>query len=112
MLLASETRAGDWADWLEVAGLRHLAAHPRQIFDHFYVTRQAVEDGLGLGIGPMPMLQIDITSGKLMTPLPQVQVRRAGYVAVIPRRGDVGDLLAGFVDWLACQTRAAIDGLG
>lgn len=102
VLLASETRAGDWADWLEAAGLRRLAAHPRHMFDHFYVTRQAVEDGLGLGIGPMPMLQIDISSGKLMTPLPQVQVRRTGYVAVIPRQGDVGDILARFVDWLAC----------
>jgi hypothetical protein len=30
-LLATETRAGDWVDWLEAAGLRHLAGPPRQI---------------------------------------------------------------------------------
>jgi DNA-binding transcriptional LysR family regulator len=111
-LLASETRAGDWADWLEAAGLRHLAGHPRQIFDHFYVTRQAVEDGLGLGIGPLPMLDRDIASGRLIAPLPQIRVRRTGYVAVIPRNADVRGLPAGFVDWLACQTRGASERAG
>ncbi|MBP2230100.1 DNA-binding transcriptional LysR family regulator [Azospirillum agricola] len=104
-LLASETRAGDWADWLEAAGLQHLAGRPRQIFDHFFVTRQAVEDGLGVGIGPLPMLEIDVASGRLMTPLPEIRVPRTGYVALIPRQADAGNLVAGFVDWLAGEAR-------
>jgi len=102
-LLATETRAGDWTDWLEVAGLQHLGGLPRQIFDHFFVTRQAVEDGLGIGIGPQPMLEIDITSGKLITPLPDIRVARTGYVAIIPRQADAGNLLANFVDWLVSE---------
>lgn len=106
-LLSSETRAGDWADWLEAAGLQHLAGLPRQIFDHFYVTRQAVEDGLGIGIGPLPMLEIDIARGRLMTPLPDIRVPRTGYIAIIPRQADAGNLVAGFVDWLAGETRGA-----
>ncbi|NYZ15481.1 LysR family transcriptional regulator [Azospirillum sp. RWY-5-1] len=105
-LLASETRAGDWADWLDAAGLQHLAGLPRQIFDHFYVTRQAVEDGLGIGVGPLPMLRIDIAAGRLMTPLPDIRVPRTGYVAIIPRQADAGNLLGGFVDWLAGEARA------
>ncbi|MBP2302393.1 LysR substrate-binding domain-containing protein [Azospirillum picis] len=104
-LLASETRAGDWADWLEAAGLQHLAGRPRRIFDHFFVTRQAVEDGLGIGIGPLPMLEIDVAAGKLMTPLPAIRVPRTGYVAIIPRQVDAGNLAAGFVDWLAAEGR-------
>lgn len=110
-LLASETRAGDWANWLEAAGLEHLAGQPRQTFDHFFVTRQAVEDGLGIGIGPLPMLEIDVASGRLMTPLPDIRVPRTGYVALIPRRADAGklagNLVAGFVDWLVGETRGA-----
>lgn len=104
-LLASETRAGDWTGWLEAAGLQHLAGHPRQIFDHFFVTRQAVEDGLGIGIGPLPMLDIDIASGRLMTPLPEIRVPRTGYVALVPRQADAGNLIAGFVDWLVGESR-------
>ena len=109
-LLASETRAGDWSDWLEAAGLRHLAGYPRQIFDHFFVTRQAVEDGLGIGIGPLPMLEIDIASGRLITPLPDIRVPRTGYVAVIPRQADAGTLLAGFIDWLVAEARGPVGG--
>ncbi|KAA0594837.1 DNA-binding transcriptional LysR family regulator [Azospirillum lipoferum] len=100
-LLASETRAGDWTDWLAAAGLQHLTGLPRQIFDHFFVTRQAVEDGLGIGIGPLPMLEIDVAGGRLMTPLPEIRVPRTGYVALVPRHADAGNLVAGFVDWLA-----------
>ncbi|WP_440983366.1 LysR substrate-binding domain-containing protein [Shinella sumterensis] len=99
-LLASETRPGDWMNWLEAAGLQHLTGLPRQTFDHFFVARQAVEDGLGIGIGPLPMLDIDIASGRLMTPLPDIRVSRTGYVAVFPRHADPGDLVRGFVDWL------------
>jgi DNA-binding transcriptional LysR family regulator len=104
-LLASETRAGDWADWLEAAGLQHLAGLPRRIFDHFFVTRQAVEDGLGIGIGPLPMLEIDIASGRLMTPLPEIRVPRTGYVALFPRQADAGNLVGGFVNWRAGEAR-------
>ncbi len=100
-LLASETRAGDWDNWLEAAGLQHLAGLPRQTFDHFFVTRQALEDGLGIGIGPLPMLEIDIARGNLMMPLPDIRVPRTGYVAIYPRQADPAQLYAGFVDWLA-----------
>jgi LysR family glycine cleavage system transcriptional activator len=107
VLLASETRAGDWADWLDAADLGHLAGMPRQVFDHFFVTRQAVMDGLGIGIGPLPMLEIDVANGTLVTPLPHIKVPRTGYVAVIPRHADSGNLVSGFIDWLAAEAHQA-----
>ena len=110
-LLASETRAGDWANWLDAAGLQHLAGLPRRTFDHFFVTRQAVEDGLGIGIGPLPMLEIDIASGRLMTPLPDIRVPRTGYIAIIPRQADAGNLFADFVDWLVGEARGPADSI-
>jgi len=103
VLLASETRPGDWVEWLEAAGLSHLAGHPRQVFDHFFITRQAVADGLGIGIGPLPMLEIDLAAGRLMAPLPSIQVRRTGYVVLVPRHADNSTLLATFVDWLVAE---------
>jgi LysR family glycine cleavage system transcriptional activator len=108
-LLASETRAGDWIDWLDAAGLPHLAGHPRRTFDHFFVTRQAVEDGLGIGIGPMPMLEIDIAASKFVTPLPKIQVRRTGYVAIIPDYAERVSILSTFVEWLVEQGQPAKD---
>lgn len=107
-LLAAETRGGDWANWLEAADLQHLSGLPRQIFDHFFVARQAVEDGIGIGIGPLPMLDIDIASGRLMTPLPNIRVPRTGYVAITPRQAGAGNLYANFIDWLVSETRRPI----
>jgi hypothetical protein len=74
VLLGSETRPGDWIDWLEAAGLSHLVARPRRVFDHFFITPQVVEDGLGLGLGIGPLLlpEIDVASGRIMTPLRQI----------------------------------------
>lgn len=108
VLLASETRAGDWTDWLDAADLSHLVGLPRQTFDHFFVTRQAIEDGLGIGIGPLPMLEIDVASGKLATPLAHIQVRRTGYVAVMPEHADRVPILGSFVDWLAQEGQCVI----
>jgi len=104
--LASETRPGDWIDWLETAGLSHLAGRPRQVFDHFFITRQAFEDGLGLGVGPLPMLDIDIASGRLMAPLPHIRVPRTGYVALTPVGADNSAPLTRFVEWLAAEGAA------
>ncbi|WP_157220346.1 LysR substrate-binding domain-containing protein [Flavisphingomonas formosensis] len=107
-LLASETRPGDWIDWLDAAGLSHRAGQPRQTFDHFFITRQAVEDGLGIGIGPLPMLAIDIAAGRLMTPLPEIRVRRTGYVALVPDHAGKTSVLGSFVDWLASEGENAM----
>jgi LysR family transcriptional regulator, glycine cleavage system transcriptional activator len=100
VLLSSETRPGDWNDWLEEAGVRSSSRQRRRWFDHFFVTRQAVVDGLGIGIGPLPILKIDIESGALLTPFPAVSVRRKGYVALVPFDANKTPSLDAFIEWL------------
>jgi DNA-binding transcriptional LysR family regulator len=100
VLLATETRPGDWIDWLENAGLSHMAGERRQLFDHFHVTLQAIIDGLGIGIGPFPLLDTDLLAERLVTPLPGITVPRTGYVALVPFDADKSAPLKGFVDWL------------
>jgi LysR family transcriptional regulator, glycine cleavage system transcriptional activator len=100
LLLASETRPGDWTDWLDVAGLSHLVGHRRQVFDHFFVTYQAILDGIGIGVGPLPLLAADIALGRIITPLPDITVRRTGYVALVPFDADKTSPLRTFIDWL------------
>ena len=109
VLLASETRPGDWIDWLEAAGLSHLVARPRQVFDHFFITRQAIEDGLGIGVGALPLLKIDIDSGRIMMPLPQIRVRRTGYVALVALDAEAKGPVPAFVAWLAAEQGRARD---
>ena len=75
VLLMSETRPGNSADWLESAGLPHRAEQRRRVFDHFFVTLQAVVDGLGIEIGPLPVLQTDVAAGRLLRPFPRSRFR-------------------------------------
>ncbi len=105
-LLSSETRPGDWLDWLEKAGLAHLAGQRRQIFDHFSVTLHAIVDGLGIGIGPFPLLAGDLEAGRIVAPLPDITVPRTGYVALVPFETDKTSPLTDFVDWLVAEGSA------
>ena len=106
VLLASETRPGDWTDWLQHAGLPHRSDQRRRVFDHFFVTLQAVVDGFGLGVGPLPVLAGDLAAGRLRTPFPTIIVPRTGYVALFPLDVDKSSVLTGFVDWLVAEGAA------
>ena len=102
-LLSTETRPGDWADWLKAAGVG-LAAGSRQTrFDHFFVTLQAATDTLGLAIGPFPVLDADIASGRFVTPFPAIRVPRESYYVLVPADADKTQALRGFVRWLKAE---------
>jgi LysR family transcriptional regulator, glycine cleavage system transcriptional activator len=108
VLLATETRPGEWSDWLEHAGFQPSAKQQRLVFDHFFVTRQAVIDGLGLGVGPFPVLQADLAAGSLLTPFPAITVPRKSYVALVPFDADKTSSLSRFLDWLIAEGRDEI----
>lgn len=100
VLLASETRPGEWTDWLERAKVAPGPEQPRRVFDHFFITRQAVVDGLGIGIGPLPVLQVDLDAGHLLTPFDNITVVRTGYVALTPFDGEKTSFLQTYLEWL------------
>jgi LysR family glycine cleavage system transcriptional activator len=103
VLLSTETRPGDWTDWLDRAGVVQVAEQRRHVFDHFFVTLQAVVDGFGLGIGPLPVLQKDLAAGRLVAPFPKITVPRKGYVALVPFDADKSSSLTVFIEWLIAE---------
>ncbi len=100
--LATETRPRDWADWLAAAGLPHPTGR-HHLFDHFFVTVQAVADGLGFGIGPRPALDGLLETGRLVAPFPAIVVPRPGYVALTPFDADKTPSLHAFLAWLVAE---------
>ncbi len=66
-------------------------------------TRQAVVDGFGLGIGPLPVLQADLTAGNFVAPFATITVPRKGYVTLIPFDADKTSSLTGFIEWLIAE---------
>lgn len=103
--LTTETRPGDWERWLDVAGQAPLRGRRSARFDHYFVTLQAVVDGLGIGIGPFPTLDGDRAAGRLVTPFPDQLAPGATCYALVPFDADKPAYLKAFVAWLqACAT--------
>ncbi|MDR5881718.1 LysR substrate-binding domain-containing protein [Caballeronia sp. LZ032] len=108
--LTSETRPGDWEAWLDAAGHAALRAHRMLRFDHFFVTLQAVVDGLGFGIGPLPTLDADCASGRVCMPFPELTSNGATYHALVPLDADKPVHMRDFVDWLRANGDEETDG--
>jgi LysR family glycine cleavage system transcriptional activator len=105
-LLEADTRPGAWLRWLAAAGVPGLAPAGRQRFDHFYLVVQAAADGLGIALGPTPLLADDLASGRLVAPLPEPQVAAAGYCWVLPQARRTDALCVAFCRWLEAEGRA------
>ena len=78
-LLSSVNRAHSWERWLALAGVADLAGARRQQFDHFYLALQAAVDGLGVALGPRPVINDELASGRLVAPLAGPMVRSRAY---------------------------------
>ncbi|MCA0241775.1 MAG: LysR family transcriptional regulator [Proteobacteria bacterium] len=107
VLLASESRPGDWEAWLAAAGCAALRPAQQLRFDHFFVTLQAVVDGMGVGIGSFPTLSSDLAQQRLALPFPDVRVPGSSYYLMLPRDADKPRFLYDFVAWLVDAGRAA-----
>jgi LysR family glycine cleavage system transcriptional activator len=49
------------------------------------------------------MLSADVAAGRIITPLPDITVRRTGYVALVPFDADKTSPLRTFIDWLVAM---------
>ncbi|KAB0495774.1 LysR substrate-binding domain-containing protein [Pseudomonas vancouverensis] len=103
VLLETETRPGDWQQWLNAAGYRAEGTLRRQRFDHFYVTYSALIDGLGLGVGPMPTLEHDVTVGRLVQPFADLRTPSRRYYSLTPAGVSKTLIHRRFEDWLVEQ---------
>jgi len=96
-LLHTETRPGAWSDWFGAAGCAEVAPMANLSFEHFYFMLQAAASGLGVAIGPRPVVEDDTAAGRLIAPFGFVK-SGLSYIAMRPRTGD--DRAALFERWL------------
>ncbi|WP_429500058.1 transcriptional regulator GcvA [Robbsia andropogonis] len=104
VLLHSDTRPDAWLHWLDVAGAK-TKSRKRQSFDHFYLTLQAAVDGLGVALGPLPLIDDELASGRLVAPLAGPQRDARGYWWVARREVADAPLVVQFCRWLETQAR-------
>ena len=102
-LLHTDTRISAWPDWF--AGMGQMDVQPAavQTFEHFYFMLQAAASGLGVAIGPKPVIEDDLAAGRLVAPFGFVK-SGLSYVSFRPHADDRRAAL--FEGWLLAQTAA------
>ncbi|MEZ5668610.1 MAG: LysR substrate-binding domain-containing protein [Alphaproteobacteria bacterium] len=102
--LHTASRRDAWPDWMARVGMDGLAVDQGAEFEHFYFMLEAAAAGLGVAIGPYPLVADDLAAGRLVAPLGFVDGGHA-YVAYWPRQGG-HPAAAAFAAWLAEEGRA------
>ncbi|MES2188089.1 MAG: LysR substrate-binding domain-containing protein [Pseudomonadota bacterium] len=99
-LLSTESRPGDWEQWLAFADAGALRPAQYLRFDHYFVTLQAIVDGMGVGIGTFPTLDGERATGRIQTPFDGLRVPGDTYYCLVPRDSDKPRHLRQFQEWL------------
>lgn len=111
MLLEAETRHNAWQHWLRSFGAQQMQFTGRQQFDHFYLCLDAAEDGLGLALGPVPLIADDLAAGRLVAPLPNLRLASRAYHWVVPERLANDPAIRSLCQWLEEEGERATAGM-
>jgi LysR family glycine cleavage system transcriptional activator len=77
----------------------------RQSFDHFYLALQAAIDGLGVALGPLPLIADELASGRLVMPISEPVIRARSYWWIVSRHQSGVPLIRDFCAWLQLEAK-------
>jgi len=101
-LLHARYRRRAWEFWSKAVGV-HIDYNRGTEFETSLLTISAAEQGLGLAIGQLGILDDLISSGKLIRPLNRPIATGASFYAVWPTITSVNTNTKRFIDWLLEQ---------
>lgn len=97
-LLHARTRPDAWTRWGEATG-RSLASAGSLTFDHLAMSVQAAVAGIGIAIGPYPIVEAEIRAGRLVAPYGFV-LGKEGYWLLSRRPAGSDAKVAALLAWL------------
>jgi len=108
VLLCSLNRPDDWPAWLRAAGTPHIDGNSGLKFENAALAYQAAIDELGVMIAQRALVEEDLRSGRLVTPI-DLPLRMPGgyYLAYAPDRAPSARLLA-FEAWVVGAAASAL----
>ncbi len=104
-LLHVETRPHAWPEWLKLAGVKNFSASDGARFEHIYFMLEAAASGLGVAIGPYPIVESDLKSGRLVAPFGFRPSGRSYHVLRGKNAPNAAKANA-FVSWLVAEAKA------
>lgn len=103
--IAARSRPDLWPAWCEHQELDEAALPPVQMFDNTILAIQAVVQGLGVGVLPLPFVA-DMLTTKTLRQLPAAPVPTGSYAYAV-RTGREAARVTAFTDWLKSTGQAA-----
>lgn len=110
VLLCSMNRPDDWPAWLAAAGVPQIDGNSGLKFENAALAYQAAIDELGVTIAQRALVEDDLRSGRLATPIPLPLRTSGGYYLAYPPHRPRTARLAAFEDWIVREAQAAGEG--
>lgn len=102
-LLSTRTRPRAFVDWMGATD-RQLPMRRELVFDHFAESLQAAIAGLGLAMGPYPLVLDAVAAGRLVAPFGFLR-SDVGYALLSPGPGPDDPRVATLRHWLEMEGR-------
>jgi LysR family transcriptional regulator, glycine cleavage system transcriptional activator len=110
-LLHSTTTRSAWARWFLAAGAPGLVPVRHLELDHTYLQLQAAVDGLGIALGSLPLIEADISAGRLVCPLAAPELRDDDYQLVIRDDRLRDPAIKAFRGWILAAAKEPLTGI-
>lgn len=100
---ARRVRPPEWDDWLQTAGETKVDASRGPVFSSTYMALEAAQAGHGVTLAPMPLVQRDLASGRLIQPLALTLENPWSFWIVCPRQNLQDKKIKALTTWLLAQ---------
>ncbi|WP_341915721.1 LysR substrate-binding domain-containing protein [Ferrovibrio terrae] len=109
-LLHCDSKPFAWTEWFTAAGIRRSQVPTAGArFENYYFTLEAAARGLGFAVGALPLIDDDLSAGRLVAPLSGPIALSDGYHVLYPANRSKGSVMQ-FVAWLIEQGGAGESG--
>ena len=98
--LGKEIGQAEWAQWLRAAGVDDIDAQRGPRFSNAILAVEAALDGQGVALALRPLVEADVTAGRLIIPFDIAVPSPYAYFLVIPELVSRRPSVAAFRTWL------------
>ena len=110
-LLVAKRRPNDWACWFAATGKAVPADSRRLMLATRNMIIQATLEGLGIAVVDPIMVHSELSSGRLIRPLPEVARGEGAYYLIYPPGANDKPRVAAFRRWMLEEMQASSDGI-
>lgn len=89
-----------WAEWLQLAGVGGIDPGAGTHFSDPGLVLSAAIDGVGIALASKPLVEVEVTAGRLVAPFDIVLRRRQAYYLVVPEAVADRPTVGVFREWL------------